>query len=159
MSLGNPTSPAPDWDEIREQVLERDNYRCTCCGVPEDVAESLHVDHAVPRGRGGSDRFGNLRTQCKQCHMAKHDDGYARMLEFQSTGRMDKYVFDHFNHFWDEMLPAMGRQIGVTLNPKFKLNDTHNVWFVSLGNIRHADAALATFDENYTSLRVANDRS
>ncbi|MFB6199158.1 MAG: HNH endonuclease, partial [Halobacteriaceae archaeon] len=125
-----------DWLQIREAVIERDNHRCTDCTRPEEVVESFHIDHNVPQGRGGSDRFSNLQTLCKQCHRAKHGDGYAPMLELQSTGAMDDYTFRYFRHFFDEILPAMGRSIGVRLDPKFRLDDKRDVWFVSLGNVR-----------------------
>jgi hypothetical protein len=155
MSLTEQKTGVADWHQIREAVLERDNYRCTDCTKPKEAVESFHIDHNVPRGRGGSDRFTNLRTLCKRCHEAKHGDGYAPMLEFQSTGRMDNYTFHHFKHFFDEILPAMGRSIGVRFDPKFKLDEKRNVWFVSLGNVRLADATLATFDEEYDTLRAA----
>jgi hypothetical protein len=69
---------------------------------------------------------------------------------------MDNYTFQYFRHFFDEMLPAMGRRIGVRFDPKFKLDDRRSVWFVSLGDIRHTDATLATFDDEYASLRAAD---
>lgn len=145
-----------DWEEIREAVLRRDNYQCTNCTRPEGVVEGFHIDHSVARGRGGSDRFRNLRTLCKQCHYAKHGAGYAPMLEFQSTGRMDQYTFLYFKQFFNEILPAMGRRIGVRIDPKFRLDDSRDVWFIPLGDIRHADANLATFDEEYSSFRAAD---
>jgi hypothetical protein len=78
------------------------------------------------------------------------------MLEFQSTGAMDEYVFQYFKQFFHEMLPAMGRQVGVRIDPKFRIDDRRDVWFIPLGDIRHADATLATFDEEYNSLRAAD---
>jgi len=156
MSLVDPSATHSDWHQLREAILERDDYRCTNCSRPEEAVQSLQVDHSVPRGRGGSDRFSNLRTLCNQCHGAKHDDGYAPMLEFQSTGAMDNYTFRHFRQFFDEILPAMGRAVGVRLDPKFRLDDKRDVWFVSLGDVRHADATLSTFDEEYNSLRAAD---
>lgn len=155
MSQTGQSPTATSWEKIREMVLERDQYRCTNCTRPERVVESFHVDHSMPRGRGGSDRLSNLRTLCKECHEAKHGDGYAPMLEFQSSGRMDNYTFRYFKHFWDEMLPAMGREIGVTFEPKFRLDDSRDVWFVTLGNARHADAMLATIDDEYATLRAS----
>lgn len=145
-----------DWHQVRETILERDNHRCTNCGRPEQVVKELHIDHAVPKGRGGSERFRNLRTLCKQCHWAKHHDGYGPMLEFQSTGRMDQYTFLYFKQFFNEILPAMGRQVGTRIVPKFRLDDSRDAWFIPLGDIRHADATLATFDEKYSSLRAAD---
>jgi hypothetical protein len=68
---------------------------------------------------------------------------------------MDDYTFRHFRHFFNEMIPAMGRSIGVRFEPKFRLDETRDVWFVSLGNVRLADAMLASDDSEYPSLRAA----
>jgi len=69
---------------------------------------------------------------------------------------MDDYTFRYFRQFFDEILPAMGRAVGVRLDPKFRLDNRRDVWFVSLGDTRHADATLSTFDEEYNSLRAAD---
>lgn len=155
MSLTGQNTNLPHWHQVRESILERDDYRCTNCTRPEEVIDTFHIDHSVSRGRGGSDRYSNLRTLCKRCHEAKHGNGYAPMLELQSSGAMDDYTFRYFRHFFDEILPAMGRNIGVRLNPKFRLDNKRDVWFISLGNVRHADAVLPTFDSEYDSLRAS----
>lgn len=156
MSLTEQKTGPTDWNKIRKAILKRDNYHCTNCSRPKEVVESFHIDHNVPRSRGGSDRFKNLRALCEQCHSAKHGNGYPPMLEFESTYQMDEYTFSHFEHFFNEILPAMGRRIGVRFDPKFRLDDRHNVWFINLGNVRLADANLATFDDEYSSLQAAD---
>ena len=69
------TGPYPDnWDEIRQEVFQRDDYTCTCCGAqggPHGESE-LHPDHVVPRSRDGADTPDNLRTLCRLCHQARH---------------------------------------------------------------------------------------
>jgi hypothetical protein len=69
--------------------------------------------------------------------------------------RVDEYTFQYWKQFWKEMLPAMGRSIGVRFDPKFNLNG-HNLWRVSLGDLRLADATLSTVDEEYGALRAAS---
>lgn len=149
------TAASQNWRKVRQAILERDEFRCTCCSRPESVVESFHVDHGVPRGQGGSDRFRNLRTLCKRCHKAKHGDGYAPMLEFQSSGQMDEYTFAYWRHFFDEILPAMGRQIGINLDPKYKIDGSRKLRFVPLGDMQLADAKLAATDEEYATLQLA----
>jgi hypothetical protein len=144
-----------DWGQIRGAIIDRDNHRCTNCTKPDWAVEAFHVDHIVPRGCGGSDRFENLHTLCEQCHMAKHGDGLTPMLEFRKSRWMNEYTFRYWEQFWKEMLPAMGRSIGVRLDPKFNL-DGHNLWRVSLGNLRLADAKLSMADEEYGALRAAS---
>lgn len=64
-----PTGAYPDnWSEIRQEVLERDEYRCGNCGS----TDNLHVHHIVPLSLGGSNLPSNLRTLCKSCHQRLH---------------------------------------------------------------------------------------
>jgi HNH endonuclease len=50
-----------EWRDLREFVLERDNYTCTAphCGEPAHV-----VDHIKARKAGGPDHPNNLRSLC-----------------------------------------------------------------------------------------------
>lgn len=53
-------------------VLNRDGFRCAYCGATayEDGAK-LHVDHVVPRSKGGRDTVANLITACARCNLEK----------------------------------------------------------------------------------------
>jgi hypothetical protein len=54
------------------QVLARDNW--TCCSCHRSTREHsivLHVDHIVPRSRGGKDDITNLQTLCMKCNLGK----------------------------------------------------------------------------------------
>ena len=58
----------------RFKVLERDNYRCTYCGVSRNDNEvELHVDHIIPRKYGGRNDMDNLTTACITCNLGKGD--------------------------------------------------------------------------------------
>jgi len=58
--------------KIRFAVLKRDNFTCQYCGrKAPDV--SLHVDHVIPRSRGGTDAMANLKTACADCNLGKYD--------------------------------------------------------------------------------------
>jgi 5-methylcytosine-specific restriction endonuclease McrA len=56
-------------------VLARDRHRCTTPGC--GATAFLEVHHVVPRGRGGSNRAGNLVTLCGRCHAFAHAEGVA----------------------------------------------------------------------------------
>ena len=57
---------------LRFVVLRRDGFTCTYCGRrPPDVV--LHVDHIVPRSKGGGNALTNLRTACVDCNLGKSD--------------------------------------------------------------------------------------
>lgn len=60
----------PDnWDEIRKQVYERDNYTCVECNATDVV---LNANHKKPLSKGGSDELSNLETLCEPCHEKIH---------------------------------------------------------------------------------------
>lgn len=57
---------------LRYQVFWRDNFRCVACGRrggDDDVI--LHLDHIVPRSKGGEDTLDNLQTLCSECNLGK----------------------------------------------------------------------------------------
>ncbi|MBF9058172.1 HIT domain-containing protein [Rhodobacterales bacterium HKCCSP123] len=57
----------------RYEVLKRAKYRCELCGAHEDQI-ALHIDHIVPRARGGSDDLSNLQALCMTCNTNKRDN-------------------------------------------------------------------------------------
>lgn len=62
------TSYPENWNELKNQILKRDGYRCGNCGSMTD----LHVHHIVPLSKGGTNQLSNLRTICKECHKKIH---------------------------------------------------------------------------------------
>jgi hypothetical protein len=62
-----PTSP-----DLRDQVLERDGYRCRSCSSKDNVT----VHHRVWRSHGGKTTRDNLVSLCEPCHSLVH----ARLL-------------------------------------------------------------------------------
>ena len=59
--------------DVRQYVLWRDNYTCTCCGVKDTDKKpvKLHVHHFESRKHGGNapDNYGTL---CEDCHKKFH---------------------------------------------------------------------------------------
>ncbi len=65
------------WLALREEILQRDNWRCQvcstcrlwprwCCNDPH----LLYIHHKIPRVFGGTDNPSNLITLCIHCHGA-----------------------------------------------------------------------------------------
>jgi 5-methylcytosine-specific restriction endonuclease McrA len=57
------------YEQLRQQVLGRDNWRCQNCGR----LENLEVHHKRMRSQGGDDSDVNLITLCHSCHANEHD--------------------------------------------------------------------------------------
>lgn len=62
---------------VRRQILERDGYRCRCCGASDKLA----ADHIVPICEGGDGSVANGQTLCSKCHAAKTREERARRSE------------------------------------------------------------------------------
>ena len=57
------------------RILERDQYRCQCCGLDGaasfENALAMSVDFVVPRARRGKKDERNLVACCRSCNMIK----------------------------------------------------------------------------------------
>jgi 5-methylcytosine-specific restriction endonuclease McrA len=62
---------------MRFKILTRDNFKCVLCGASPatDPRVVLHVDHIVPRSKGGLPEPSNLRTLCAECNLGRGADG------------------------------------------------------------------------------------
>ncbi len=56
---------------IRWQVFKRDNWKCLACGRCAEDDIILHVDHILPRSKGGKDELENFQTLCDLCNIGK----------------------------------------------------------------------------------------
>jgi hypothetical protein len=56
--------------ETRRAVIARDGLECRYCGSFVPVP---HLDHVMPRSRGGQHTADNLVVSCKPCNTAKKD--------------------------------------------------------------------------------------
>jgi 5-methylcytosine-specific restriction endonuclease McrA len=59
---------ADEYEELRQQVLCRDAWRCQLCGAKCN----LEVHHKKFRGHLGDDCERNLITLCTACHQQVH---------------------------------------------------------------------------------------
>lgn len=55
----------------RFRILERDGFKCKLCGRgPPEI--DLHIDHWIPKAKGGLDIYENLITLCSTCNLSKN---------------------------------------------------------------------------------------
>ena len=59
---------ARSYEDLRERVLRRDDWRCQVCGS----MTSLEVHHQQFRSHSGEDTEDNLITLCTNCHSSIH---------------------------------------------------------------------------------------
>ena len=55
----------------KDKILKRDNYQCIICGKGKREGEELHVDHIIPREKGGKATIENGQTLCSQHNIFK----------------------------------------------------------------------------------------
>ena len=70
---------------IRWQVFERDNFRCVACGASALDGAILHVDHILPRSKGGTDSMENYQTLCQTCNIGKSNKSEKNLRERPKT--------------------------------------------------------------------------
>jgi 5-methylcytosine-specific restriction endonuclease McrA len=56
------------YEDLRQQVLQRDSWRCQSCGT----MSNLEVHHKQFRSHSGDDSEANLITLCSVCHNETH---------------------------------------------------------------------------------------
>lgn len=58
---------------MRYDILKRDNFKCVLCGrsPANDPKIILHIDHIIPKSRGGDNKPVNLQTLCSDCNWGK----------------------------------------------------------------------------------------
>lgn len=61
-------------DDIRYNVLKRDNFQCQLCGATAKDGAKLHVDHIIPVSKGGKTIMSNLQTLCDRCNIGKSNE-------------------------------------------------------------------------------------
>lgn len=58
-------------NDIRYNVLKRDNFTCQKCGATMLDGIKLEVDHIIPVSKGGKTNMSNLQTLCNRCNKGK----------------------------------------------------------------------------------------
>jgi hypothetical protein len=81
------TPKATKFLRLRVLILDRDNYSCRYCGRSpmKETGVVLHVDHKIPRSKGGEDKMENLISSCFECNEGKGDV----ILEFWKKQKVD----------------------------------------------------------------------
>jgi len=88
----------------RNEIFERDGYRCVYCGV-QLPAEELTLDHVQPRVRGGDRSEGNLVTACRACNTLKGHQRLSFFLHSNAVAREN--FFRQARYVWPRLLRTL----------------------------------------------------
>ena len=58
--------------KLRFRLLADANFTCQYCGRSAPDA-TLHIDHRIPRAKGGLDEESNYVVACSDCNVGKQD--------------------------------------------------------------------------------------
>lgn len=59
---------------LRKQVEQRAQERCEYCHAPQNACGyRFHLEHLIPRTKGGEDALPNRALACASCNLAKAD--------------------------------------------------------------------------------------
>lgn len=83
---------------LRQQVKERDRYRCLACGS----TNNLTIDHILPRSMDGASSLENFQTMCQPCNGRKG----ATIIDFINMPVLQKrlWLMEVFGENWREYL-------------------------------------------------------
>jgi 5-methylcytosine-specific restriction endonuclease McrA len=57
---------------VRERVVKRARHRCEYCQAPQNIcAYTFHLEHILPRSKGGTDKLSNYALACFYCKSSK----------------------------------------------------------------------------------------
>ena len=92
-------------EQFKTKLMARFKNRCWYCGI-SFRGQQVHIDHIIPKSRGGSDKESNLAAVCSFCNYAKAThllDVYMGWLEWVRSGGS----FTPFNMSGEEVSSAI----------------------------------------------------
>lgn len=87
------------WSEISRAVERRAAGRCEYCRMHQSLqGATFHVEHIIPRSRGGKSEFENLAWACPGCNLHK-----SNRVEVTAPEDLEPIpLFHPRRHKWDE---------------------------------------------------------
>lgn len=67
---------------LRFSILLRDKFTCQYCGRTPQQNIILHVDHIIPKSKGGEDIKENLVASCEDCNLGKAGSHFGEILTY-----------------------------------------------------------------------------
>jgi len=76
---------SPEWKNKRKLILERDNYKCRCCG--SGATEVHHINYNTVM----KEDFNSLISVCRTCHEKIHFNGIVYLQGLRANFNILKY--------------------------------------------------------------------
>lgn len=98
---------------MRDAVFERDAGRCSYCRLAQfGHGATFHIDHIVPRSKGGATSLDNLALQCPNCSLRKAD----KLAAIDPASGKSVPLFHPLTQSWSEHfdLDDDGSMVGLT---------------------------------------------
>ena len=112
----------------RRLVEKRASGRCEYCRAPQNIsAYTFHVEHIVPRSKGGTDEAENTALSCWSCNSAKG----SRLWSTDPQTNLPEPLFHPRRQAWnehftlsDDLLHVLGRTpVGRATVAALQMND------------------------------------
>jgi 5-methylcytosine-specific restriction endonuclease McrA len=85
--------------KVRRLVELRAGRRCEYCHAPQRSSNArFHIEHFLPRSRGGTDDLDNLNLSCITCNLAKGD----AVVGVDPLDDGTSNLFNPRRHRWDD---------------------------------------------------------
>lgn len=111
----------------RKTIEERALRRCEYCLAPQNITGySFHIEHIVPRAKGGKNELSNFALACASCNFSKADhltgyDNKSGKEERLFNPRKDKWR-EHFRFSRAELKIIGKSAIGRATENRLQLN-------------------------------------
>jgi 5-methylcytosine-specific restriction endonuclease McrA len=88
------------WEDLRNQVYNRDKYECQNCKISGRNNGDVQLDahHIVPTSKNGNHVMSNLVTLCRACHSSVHSQASSRNTYPDNWDDLRKQVYSHDNY-------------------------------------------------------------
>ena len=87
------------WSEFERHVEERAAGRCEYCRMHQSLqGATFHVEHIIPRSRGGASQLDNLGWACPSCNLHK-----SNRVEVRTTDNLQMiFLFNPRTDNWND---------------------------------------------------------
>jgi hypothetical protein len=93
---------------LDQQIRDRAGDRCEYCRMHQSLqGATFHIEHIIPRSRGGLTLLDNLALACPSCNLAKSD----RIDAVDADSGQPVSLFDPRQHSWSEHFRFRGTTI------------------------------------------------